>query len=281
MEDGRADADVVYALQQMGFERDACVRAAVSCNNSVDAATDWLLAAQAQAERALATAQQEAGGGGAHAQGEEAGQVEGAMRRGGEGGVNVAEIEGREEGWVLVGGHPESPLAAIAGVDHLNIHETGMGGWVVMNGAFGVAEPLLFVGERSTWYGRLFAGCARKSSYDLLDTSSRPIVHMEKEFGLASTSARVSLVSQGALPAGPVQATGELNLLLGTVISEWDVIKRRLLLIDSTPNHAAGTIVLESPSVFDDTFRIKLGNTILGTVTRPRYASSSRRAASP
>lgn len=183
-------------------------------------------------------------------------------------------VEGMEgESWTLVGGHPESPLNVIAGVDHLNIHDTGMGGWVVMNGAFGVAEPLLFVGERSTWYGKMFAGRSREAVYDLLDTSSRPIVRMEKSFSMTSTSASVSMISQGHLPVGPVdtQANNHVNTHIGTITSEWDAVKRRLLLIDSTPNHAAGTIALESPSVLDDTFRIKLGDAVLGTVTRPRF----------
>jgi hypothetical protein len=226
-----------------------------SCNNNVDAATEWLLAASNEAADAAAAARHDAGG--------EA-ETTGRAERGRASGT----IEG--ESWELVGGHPESPLNVIAGVDHLNIHDTGMGGWVVMNGAFGVAEPLLFVGERSTWYGKLFAGRSREAVYDLLDTSSRPFVRMEKTFSLTSTSARVSMISQGDLPVGPVQAADPVGTHIGTITSEWDAIKRRLLLIDSTPNHAAGTIALESPSVLDDTFRIKLGDAVLGTVTRPR-----------
>jgi hypothetical protein len=144
-----------------------------------------------------------------------------------------------------------------------------MGGWVVMNGAFGVAEPLLFVGERSTWYGRLFAGRAREAVFDLFDTSSRPLVSMTKEFGVMSTSARVSFVCQAEPPGPAVQARGDY-LKLGTIVSEWDAVKRRLVVVDATPNHAAGTIALESPSVLDDTFHIKLGDAVLGTVTRPR-----------
>lgn len=62
------------------------------------------------------------------------------------------------ETWRLVGGHPMDPLDSIAGADQLNIHSTSIGGWVVMNGAFSVADPLLFVGERSTWYGKSSPG---------------------------------------------------------------------------------------------------------------------------
>jgi len=139
-----------------------------------------------------------------------------------------------------------------------------------MNGAFGVAEPLLFIGERSTWYGKLFAGRAREAAFDLFDTSSRPLVRVEKEFGMFSTSARVSIVSAGEAPGPSVQAPGDQHLNLGTISSEWDAIKRRLVVVDSTPHHAAGSIAIESPSVLDDTFRIKLNDAVLGTITRPR-----------
>jgi hypothetical protein len=42
--DQRALPDVVFALQQMGFDRDACVEAAVACHNDVQASSEWLLA---------------------------------------------------------------------------------------------------------------------------------------------------------------------------------------------------------------------------------------------
>ncbi len=76
--------------------------------------------------------------------------------------------------------------------------------------------------------------------------------------GLTDTSARVSLVPKaGEAAVGPT-AGAQGDLLIGTITCEWDAIKRRLLLVDSTPNHASGAISLESPSIFDDTFRIKL-----------------------
>lgn len=269
--DQRASTDVVYALQQMGFEREACVAAAVACNNDVQASTEWLLAAGNEA-KALGSAGEahESGGasGPAPAHVSAPADAEQSAERAPGGGAVVAGVGG--ESWQLVGGHPLDPLNAIAGADQLNIHDTGMGGWVVMHGAFGVAEPLLFVGERSTWYGKVFAGRSREAVYDLLDTSSRPLVTVEKTFSLTSTSARVSLVPQGGdAPVGPA-AGAQADPLIGTITSEWDAIKRRLLLVDSTPNHAAGAIALESPSIFDDTFRIKLGDAVLGTVTRPR-----------
>ena len=258
--DQRASPDVVYALQQMGFERDACVAAAVACNNDVQASTEWLIAAGDGRE------QENPAPAHVHAADAAAEEEEGAER--GSVGEDIAGVGG--ETWRLVGGHPMDPLNSFAGVDQLNIHDTGMGGWVVMNGAFGVAEPLLFVGERSTWYGKVFAGRSRQSAYDLVDTSSRPLVTVEKTFSLTDTSARVSLVPKsGEATVGPT-AGAHGDLLIGTITSEWDAIKRRLVLVDSTPNHAVGAIALESPSIFDDTFRIKLGDAVLGTITRPR-----------
>jgi len=310
--DQSASPDVVYALQQMGFERDACVLAAVACNNDVQASTDWLIAAgderehersrrngeaqqqqhqqellfqqahqhqqqdvhlqhaqqlqQAQQQEIMLQQQQHAADAAEDAE-------EGAER--GSVGEAIAGVGG--ETWRLVGGHPMDPLNAIAGADQLNIHDTGMGGWVVMNGAFGVAEPLLFVGERSTWYGKVFAGRSRQAAYDLIDTSSRPLVTVDKTFSLTDTRARVSLVPQrGEAAVGPT-AGAQGDLLIGTITSEWDAIKRRLVLVDSTPNLAVGAIALESPSIFDDTFRIKLGNAVLGTITRPRRGAITRR----
>ena len=170
--------------------------------------------------------------------------------------------------WELVGGAPESRLDALAGEDLLNIYDTGMGGWVVMNGG---AEPLLFIGERSSWYGKLLAGRAREATYDLLDTCSRPIARMDKAFGLTSSAACVSLCRPGPGPAGPVWAASALQFdRIGTVDSEWHAIKRRLVLRDAIPNHAAGTVALESPSVFDDTFRIMHNDSVIGAVFRPR-----------
>ena len=93
---------------------------------------------------------------------------------------------------------------------------------------------------------------------------------MTKEFGVMSTSARVSFVCRAEQQGPAVQAPGDPQLHLGSIVSEWDAVKRRLVMVDATPNHAAGTIALESPSVLDDTFRIKLGDAVLGTVTRPR-----------
>ena len=112
-----------------------------SCNNNVEAATEWLLNSVREVASADALAVHDA----VHND-PASGQEEGAGR-----GERLNGIEGETASWQLVGGSPESPLSVLAGVDLFNIHDTGMGGWVVMNGTFGVAEPLLFVGEHSTW----------------------------------------------------------------------------------------------------------------------------------
>jgi len=111
----------------------------ISCNNNVEAATEWLLTSAREVASADALAVHDA----VHNDPASA-DVTGRGER-------LNGMEGERARWELVGGSPESPLSVLAGVNLFNIHDTGMGGWVVMNGTFGVAEPLLFVGEHSTW----------------------------------------------------------------------------------------------------------------------------------
>ena len=119
-----------------------CSILSTSCNNNVEAATEWLLNSAREVASADALAVHDA----VHNDPASGQEEEDAGRR-----ERLNGIEGERSRWELVGGSPESPLSVLAGVDLFNIHDTGMGGWVVMNGTFGVAEPLLFVGEHSTW----------------------------------------------------------------------------------------------------------------------------------
>jgi hypothetical protein len=100
---------------QMGFERAACVRAAVATNNDAESAAAWLLASTAEAEAE------------AEVVGLDAGDASSSRRplHSGAGGSGVAVVlTGGGEAWDLVGGSPESPLSVLSGVDHFNIHDT-------------------------------------------------------------------------------------------------------------------------------------------------------------
>mmetsp|Transcript_29373 Transcript_29373/g.46098 ORF Transcript_29373/g.46098 Transcript_29373/m.46098 type:complete len:199 (+) Transcript_29373:2-598(+) len=138
------------------------------------------------------------------------------------------------------------------------MHDAG-DGWVLMNGEMG--QPLAFASEESSWWGQLLAGRSRQATYFLLDLQRRPIVKMDKPYAMFMQKGSVTLVNPEEGSEGA----------LGAIEQEFEMIKRRVLVTDATPNHAAGTVVIESTGLANGIFNITLGSTVLGTISQPRY----------
>eukprot|EP00961_Rhodomonas_salina_P137548 1850389-Rhodomonas_salina.13 len=156
-------------------------------------------------------------------------------------------------------GSNQSPLDVLSAMDVMKIMDCG-DGWVVMSNA---AEPLLFASEESTWYGKMFAGSMRQSEFLLLDVNRRPIVSATKPFSWTSQGAGVKAISANQAETAAVEND------LGSIQQEFGVFKRRLLVRDATPNHAAGTLVIEA-AITDPTFHITLDGQELGTIVQPK-----------
>ena len=149
-----------------------------------------------------------------------------------------------------------NPLDVLSGADVMKIFDCG-DGWVVMNCN---AEPLLFACEESTWYGKLFAGRMREAEYLLLDINRCPILSAKKPF---------NWISQGAMvqaKRGPANTTAATSL--GTIQQEFDLFTRKFLVSDSTPNHAAGVLLVEA-ALTEPVFHIRLDGEVLGRVVQP------------
>ena len=119
MEDQRADPEVVYQLLQMGFTREACVRAAVSSNNDLQRAAALL------ADRREGREGSEDEDAARRRSALESERVQPETTEGAGISGNAMVVTGSGDGpWSLVGGLPDSPLSVLSGVDHFNIHDT-------------------------------------------------------------------------------------------------------------------------------------------------------------
>eukprot|EP00286_Rhodomonas_abbreviata_P018618 CAMPEP_0181296320 /NCGR_PEP_ID=MMETSP1101-20121128/4640_1 /TAXON_ID=46948 /ORGANISM="Rhodomonas abbreviata, Strain Caron Lab Isolate" /LENGTH=300 /DNA_ID=CAMNT_0023401175 /DNA_START=14 /DNA_END=916 /DNA_ORIENTATION=+ len=156
---------------------------------------------------------------------------------------------------------PYNPLDVLSGADTIKILDSG-DGWVVMDGH---ARPMVFACEESTWYGKLFAGKMRQVEFLLLDLDRRPIVSMKKPYSWGSQCSTIS-ISPPAPPPGDEAAPEEA---LGIVQQEWDAFQRKLFVTDATPNHAAGTLLIQA-GMTDRAFKITLNGEVLGTITQPK-----------
>jgi hypothetical protein len=146
-------------------------------------------------------------------------------------GWELTSASGREAG----SGEDESGdgglLAMLIGHDHINLHR-GNGGLLVTSHD---SMPLFFCTEESSFWGRLFLGGRCESLWILRDCRTHePIVRMSKPLNWGVASATVVL------------SNGDQ---LGSVVQTWEgptrPFVRRLVVSDSTPNHAAGEVVME------------------------------------
>eukprot|EP00960_Hanusia_phi_P066968 766517-Hanusia_phi.AAC.2 len=257
-----ARREVRHALEELGFDAERSEEAAEACGDSVEEAVAWLLQRGEQRPQQGGEGEGEGPGGDGitvQGQGSRVEEQVGQANTEGSGGSNVDQSGGNV--WAVVGGWPEDPLVCLADTNQFNLHDTG-DGWVVMHANTG--QPLLFIAETSTWYGKMFAGGAREVEYILTDVGRRPIVKISKAFGFFSQEAKVSYI------AAPENAILADRISIGSIKQETTLSRRTFLVSDSTPNHAAGDVVIEAPSFADKPFTIKLGESVLGTIMQPR-----------
>ncbi|EKX37216.1 hypothetical protein GUITHDRAFT_145173 [Guillardia theta CCMP2712] len=257
-----AKEQVVRALIELGFDAERSEAAAEACGDSVEAAVAWLVQRGEQGSQGRGASGQAVSGGPGGQVSEERSRAEARDEQidavGSEGPV-VDQSGGNV--WSVVGGWPEDPLVCLADTNQFNLHDTG-DGWVVMHATMG--QPLLFIAETSTWYGKMFAGGAREVEYILTDVGRRPIVKISKAFGFFSQEAKVSYI------VAPENAILADRLSIGSIKQETTFSRRTFLVSDSTPHHAAGDVTIEAPSFADKPFTIKLGDSTLGTIMQPK-----------
>ncbi len=212
------DLDLVGTLEQMGFSREMCIRAAISSKNDASAASDWLLHNASQSE----------------SQNTETWRV-----------VSGAAIIQRQE---------PDPLSILSNHDTLSFQDTGSG-IVVMS----LGNPIAFVHvyESNSW-SRYFSGHRREVMYELQDLERRPFARLSKPFAWLAQDATVFQVG------AETDATE-----LGKVRHDFDMVRRKLVISDSTPGHSVGFVKVEG-FMTDGFFSILLGDSEIGRISHPK-----------
>jgi hypothetical protein len=217
------DLDLVGTLEQMGFPREMCIRAAISTKNDASAASDWLLHNS-----------------------------------------NQSELQNNTENWRVVSGatvpaiiqrQQPDPLSVLSNHDTLSFQDTGSG-IVVMS----LGNPIAFVHvyECNSW-GRYFSGYRREVMYELQDLERRPLARLLKPFAWISQDATVYQVG----------AENDATTELGKIRHEFDMVRRKLVISDSTPGHSVGFVRVEG-FMTDGFFSILLGESEIGRISHPK-----------
>ena len=213
------DLELVGTLEQMGFPRELCIRAAILTKNDASAASDWLVHNPGQSE--------------SH----------------------------NTENWRIVSGvsaiiqrQQPDPLSLLSNHDTLSFQDTGSG-IVVMS----LGNPIAFVHvyESNSW-GRYFSGHRREVMYELQDLERRPFARLSKPFAWLAQDATVFQVG------AETDATE-----LGKLRHEFDMIRRKLVISDSTPGHSVGFVKVEG-LMTDGFFSILLGQAEIGRISHPK-----------
>jgi hypothetical protein len=146
------------------------------------------------------------------------------------------------------------PLSILSNHDTLSFQDTGSG-IVVMS----LGNPIAFVHvyESNSW-GRYFSGHRREVMYELQDLERRPFARLSKPFAWLAQDATVFQVG------AETDATE-----LGKIQHEFDMIRRKLVISDSTPGHSVGFVKVEG-FLTDGFFSILLGESEIGRISHPK-----------
>jgi hypothetical protein len=231
MDDEQPSEELVRSLEQMGFPRESCIRAARLSKNNADAASEWLLQNSSES-RSDAVSNLES---------------------------NVQGLDGwrvvtRAPTTATIPRHVPDPLSILASCDSMNFQDTGSGVVLMSSG-----NPVCFaVMYESSWYGRMFAGQSREVMYELQDLEKRPFARMVKPFAWFNHDATVTIFAD--------QASTEL----GKIGHEYDIARRKLSVSDSIPGHSAGAVRVEG-NFTEGFFTILLGDSEIGRIERAKH----------